>query len=181
MKLKYIVSLVLAGFVMLFYACHTESLDESMDINAGYGDQSMFDKAPADGNGNAVVIEFDGQYPVECASETILAEYSGWARYRWFGPEKNRNIQLGVFHFVFTFTNSSGETWIWRDVGIDRLYMRNGNLYVSVIGTSTASGTVNFDEVVVGHVIINLTTNEVEFVAGRELGALEDLACNALD
>jgi hypothetical protein len=76
---------------------------------------------------------------------------------------------------------SSWETWVWRDVGPDRSYVDdNGDLIFAVSGRSTASGTPDRDEIVVGHMVLNATTGVVEFIAGRQLGGVDDLACSEL-
>lgn len=136
---------------------------------------------PADGNGNKFVGYWEATWPVSCGGATITGSYEGWGQFRSFGPPKNRNVELGVFHLVFTYMNSDGERWVWRDVGPDRSYVDdNGDLIVTVTGRSTASGTPDRDEIVVGHVVLNATTGVVEFIAGRPLGAVDDLACSEL-
>jgi hypothetical protein len=88
---------------------------------------------------------------------------------------------LGVFHLVLTYTNASGDTWVWRDVGPDHWYVDDdGDLIVTITGRSTASGTPARDEIVVGHVVLNVTDGVVVSVAGRSLGPVDDLACDAL-
>ncbi len=147
------------------------------------GDQLSLNKGgvPSDGNGNKAVFEFDINTPVTCSSgEVINRNDFGWAQYRVFGPPNNRNVLLGIFHDVITYTNADGDTFVWRDVGADRYYIDDGHLFVSITGRSTASGNINRDEIVVGHCVLNLTTGEVVFLAGNEFGNLDDLACDAL-
>jgi hypothetical protein len=58
-------------------------------------------------------------------------------------------------------------------VGPDHYYVDRGNLIVTITGRSSASG-------VIGHVVLNLDTGEVELVAGKEFGTTDALACEAL-
>ena len=144
-------------------------------------DGPLFAGVPADGNGNKDVFDFSGgPFPVVCDGEELALDVVGWGQFKVYGPPKNRNVELGVFHLVLTYTNAAGDTFVWRDVGPDHFYVDGGELFVTITGRSTASGTVDRDEIVVGHVVLNLTTNEVVFVAGRELGSVDAMACNAL-
>ena len=136
---------------------------------------------PSDGNGNKFVFPFDIDGQVTCTSGDVLNRNDfGWFQGRIFGQPNNRNVELDVFHDVITYTNASGDTFVWRDVGPDHFYVGDGELFVTVTGRSTASGNSNRDEIVVGHVVLNLTTGEVVFVAGNEFGTLDDLACDEL-
>ncbi len=136
---------------------------------------------PADGTGNKAVFHWDDTYPVTCGNgEELTLHDVGWAQFKIFGPPNNRNVELGVFHIVVTYANAHGDTWVWRDVGPDHLYVDGDELFVTITGRSTASGNVDRDVIVVGHVVLNLTSGEVVFVAGRELGTVDDLACDAL-
>ena len=131
-------------------------------------------KAPADGNGNKLVFSIDETFPVNCGDEELVAHAVGWFQVRLFKGAGNRNVELDVFHLVQTFTNLAGESFAFRDVGPDHYYFDDeGNLIVTVTGRSTGSG-------VIGHVVIDLTTGEVKFVAGKDFGSAEALACEAL-
>jgi hypothetical protein len=144
-------------------------------------DRPLFAQAPADGNGNKVVIPFDLSLPpVDCGTQTISFNTRGWVQIRVFGQPANRNVELDVFHGVLTFANAAGKAFVWHDVGPDHYYVDDGDLIVSISGTSTASGNIQRDQIVIGHVLLNLTTGEVEFVAGNQLGKISDLACDAL-
>jgi hypothetical protein len=87
--------------------------------------------------------------------------------------ESGGNLELNVFHLVFTFTNAEGETFVSNDVGPDRVYEKKGQVFIAITGRAGGSG-------VIGHVVLNLTTGEVELVAGKEFGSHEALACEAL-
>jgi hypothetical protein len=140
----------------------------------------VFATTPADGNGNKTVIPFDDTFSVSCGAETIALNIKGWVQIRTFDQANNRNVELDVFHGVLTYTNSAGETFVWHDVGPDHYYLDNGDLIVSISGTSTASGNIQRDQIVIGHVRLNLTTGEVDFVAGNQPGNIDELACLAL-
>jgi len=145
------------------------------------GDQPLFSGVPADGHGNKAVFDWDDTYPVTCGSgEELTLHDVGWAQFKFFGPPNNRNVELGVFHIVLTYANADGDTWVWRDVGPDHVYVDGDEIFVTITGRSTASGNIDRDVIVVGHVVLNLTSGEVVFVAGRELGTVLDLACDAL-
>ena len=151
-------------------------------------DQPFFSQGgvPGDGNGNKDVFSWDDTFLVTCISgEVITLNDVGWAQFRSFGPPNNRNVELGVFHLVETYTNAGGDTFVWRDVGTDRIYFSGDEVFVSIVGTSTASGNINRDVIVVGRVVLKLDAPfgdpvEVVSVAGRELGAIDDLACAVL-
>ena len=180
MNLKRSLSLVLSTFIVLYFSCSTESLDGTQSSESIYGNELPSEKAPANGNGNKFVFEFVGGWSVDCDPGWLAVEYEGWGQFRFFGQPNNPNIEMGIFHLVFTYTNSTGETWVWRDVGIDRYYVKNGELFVSIVGTSSASGSIDRDKIVVGQVILNLDTQETVFVAGNEMGNMDALACHEL-
>ena len=147
-------------------------------------DHPIFSGVPADGDGNKLVFDFDIDAPITCSSgEEINRNDFGWAQFWVFGPPNNRNVELGVFHDVITFTNADGETFVWRDVGPDRYYMQDGDLFVAIAGTSTGSGNTDRTETVAGHVVIRDPfgpTAEVVLIAGNEFGNIDDLACDTL-
>jgi len=165
--------IVLAGISLS--ACGSESFQASSDPIAVQA------QSPAGGNGNKLVIPLDFGFPVSCGSETIAFHLVGWVQIRTFDQPNNRNVELDVFHGVLTYTNSAGQTFVWHDVGPDHYYLdKNGDLIVTVTGTSTASGNLERNQIVIGHVRINLTTQQVEFVAGNQRGTIDALACAAL-
>jgi hypothetical protein len=98
--------------------------------------------------------------------------FEGWIQIRLFDEPIKRNVRLDVFHLVSTFTNTAGETYVFRDVGPDRYYVRNGNLIVASSGRLGGG--------LIGHIVTNLTTGETEFIAGKEFAGAEALACAAL-
>jgi hypothetical protein len=128
---------------------------------------------PAAGNGNKLVFPFDFDLQVDCNGEILANKVVGWVQVRVFDQPKNRNVELNVFHSVATYTNSAGETFVFHDVGPDHYYLENGNLIVAITGRSTGSS-------VIGHVVVNLSTGEVELMAGSAFGSVDALACAAL-
>ena len=181
MQNKQILSPLLILLMLIMYSCSNELFDEPTGSESFYNEQISLKGTPANGNGNKVVMDFDFSYTIDCSSETLSVNVNGWGQFMVFGQPKNPNVDLGVFHVVITYTNPAGETWIWRDVGIDHQYMEDGELFVSIVGRSTASGNIDRDEIVVGHVVLNLDTGETVFTAGRELGVLDDMACDMLN
>ena len=127
-------------------------------------------RAPADGNGNKLVIPIDVQFPVDCGSETLTAQFHGWIQVHVFGSQHNRNVELDVYHVEVTFTNGAGETYGWTDAGPDHFYFDGDDLVLSISGRAGS---------VIGHLRINLTTGEVLQVSGISQDP-EQLACEAL-
>lgn len=135
-------------------------------------------QAPATGNDNKLVFPVDEDLPsVDCGGGEILdVHQDGWIQVRVFPQPNNRNAELDVFHLVATFTNSAGETFVFNEVGPDHYYFEDlpdGDFIVATIGRIGGAG-------VIGRIVINLTTGEVEFVAGKEFAGVEALACEAL-
>jgi hypothetical protein len=134
-------------------------------------------------NANKFVWHGDDSWVLDCGGESLDVTMVGWGQ---FMPKTgSRSDEVDVFHLVFTYTNGDGDTFVWRDVGPDHWYCSDSECFVTVTGTSTASGTTGRDEIVVGHVVMKLdgpfgNPIEVVFVAGRALGSVDDLACDAL-
>jgi len=62
---------------------------------------------------------------------------------------------------------------VWHEVGPDRFYIdQDGDLIHVTIGRAGDAG-------IIGRLVINTVTGEVEFVAGKP-GFADDLACAAL-
>ncbi|MBW3553145.1 MAG: hypothetical protein KY466_06535 [Gemmatimonadetes bacterium] len=139
-------------------------------------DEPLFAQTPADGNGNKEVIPIDFFIPdwTICESgEPLDLKVNGWVQVRFFDQPDNRNIQLTAVQLVVTYSNSAGETFVWHEVGVDRVYFdQNGDLIVSSTGRIGPAGLI-------GHLILNLTTGAVER-AGKEFGSNNALACDAL-
>ncbi len=170
-----ILAVLLAATVLAVSAC-----DKPVPLSPSVSYRPFFAQAPADGNGSKQVFSIDFTSPVNCSAQTLTFNIRGWAQTRSFGQTNNRNVELSVFHAVLTYTNSAGATFVWHDVGPDHVSLDNGDLVVAVVGTSTASGTIQRDQIAIGRVVLNLTTGDVQFIAGRQLGAIDDLACAAL-
>jgi hypothetical protein len=131
------------------------------------------------GNDNKVVWPFQFYWDVDCGGGQILdVDFSGTGQFML--KNGKRNIELNIWHNTWLYTNAAGGTFRWIDTGPDRFYYdENGDLIITVTGTSTASGPGR-DEVNVGHMVFNIDTGEVEFIAGRDLGTLDDMACGEL-
>jgi hypothetical protein len=138
-------------------------------------DTPAFAQVPATGNGNKIVDSFDHPFPsVDCGGGEILdAHIKGWVQTRFFDQPNNRNVELDVFHSVLTFTNSAGETFTFHDLGPDLVYFDHGLLVVALMGRIGSEG-------VIGRLVINTDTGAVEFFAGKDIGDVNDLACQAL-
>ncbi len=144
--------------------------------------------APADGGGNKFVLNIaDIGMPLDCdgdGTSDLSFDVVGWLQARIFGQVGNRNLDLTVFHFDFTFTNPMGEMLRWRDRGPDRFYFVTNDdgipeLHVAVTGRASPN--------IIGHVVINLDTGEFVLVAGQhpfggefEAPDLFGFVCNVL-
>ena len=77
------------------------------------------------------------------------------------------------FHLEFIYSNAAGETYVWKQTGIERPYVDNaGDRILSVAGQTGNDGTV-------ARVLVNLTRGGVQIVRGN-VAFGEDLACAAL-
>jgi hypothetical protein len=152
---------VIVGLIAVS-GCENEPLSNSAEESAVQA------QAPAGDN----VFPVDFTETITCDNdETLVMSQQGWVQIH-----RNPNVQLRGVHVVVTFTNSGGETFRFLDVGTDRVYVKNGNLYLSVIGRASGSFLGGF----IGHAVLNLTTGEVTLTAGKALGDLFDVACEAL-
>ncbi|MBA3259135.1 MAG: hypothetical protein H0T68_06695 [Gemmatimonadales bacterium] len=160
--------MVLVGTLFLLPACQDPtSMSQSSATPA-------FARAPATGNGHKFVELIDEDAPaVDCeAGEFLDLHFGGWIQFRVFDEPVKRNVELDVFHVVGTFTNTAGETFLFRDIGPEHYYLDDGNLIVASSG--------RFGGGLIGHIVTNLTTGETEFIAGKEFAGAEALACEAL-
>ncbi len=133
-------------------------------------DQPAF--APA-GNDNKFAFPIHDEFSDVCPGGTeVDIVIDGWIQGRIFPQEKNRNVQLTVFHNTWTFSNSSsGETFVFHEVGPDHAYFDDGKLFVAVVGR------VPFGHI--GRLVFDLSTDPPAqvFSAGRDFGDLLLLAC----
>jgi hypothetical protein len=126
--------------------------------------------APADTDTKDVVT-LDESFSVRCGGGVRLEGHLG-GFVQFMGGEGG-NLELNVVHLVFTFTNREGETFVFLDVGPDRVFVKDGQLFLTITGRANVVGTI-------GHVVIDLATGEAVLVAGKAIPALEELACEAL-
>ena len=83
-------------------------------------------------------------------------------------------LALDVFGIRATYRNpDTGATFRYRDIGPDRLFVKDGRLYVAVTGRSSGSG-------VIGVVVIDLETGEAVHVAGNDVGDFYAGMCETL-
>ena len=136
-------------------------------------DRPLFERAPADGNGNKEIFTIDQQLPDFTTCEggaTLSLHLVGWIQTR-----NVSQVPQGIlpFHFDFIYSNAAGKTYVWHQVGSERFYFDgNGNLILSVAGRLGYDGNI-------GRLLVNITTGEVVVVRGKNAFA-EDLACAAL-
>jgi hypothetical protein len=130
-------------------------------------------RAPATGNDNKFVIPVNEEFSVDCDGEQLTVNVTGWFQGRSF-PQPNPNVELDVFHQLWTFTNSAGETFSFHDVGPNRVHFDfdTGEFILELTGRVAGA--------VIGHLRVNLDTGEVEFIAGKDVGDFYALACEAL-
>jgi hypothetical protein len=158
----------LLGVLLLVTGC------DSPEPAAPAGETPVFAGVPDDGNENKLVVPINDEFPADCDGEELTVNVTGWFQARLFPQPSNPNVELDVFHLLWTFTNSAGETFTFHDVGPNRVHFDfdTGDLILELTGR-IADG-------VIGHIRVNLTTEETEFVAGKEFGDLVALACEAL-
>jgi hypothetical protein len=86
-----------------------------------------------------------------------------------------RTVEVDNYNLRGLYTNpANGETWRLVDAGPDRVYVRDGELFVGITGRSlTGSG-------VIGLVVIDLATGEAVLIAGNDRGFYVDNLCAAL-
>ena len=164
-------TLVVAALCVASGCTNSEPLAPASNV------RPFFSQAPADGNGNKVVIPVDIVFPdfTTCSSgATLDMHLVGWVQVYVFDQPDSRNVELHDLHLVFTFSNAAGETYVWREIGPDHIQLAdNGDLIDS------ATGRDGFDGVI-GRIVTNTTTGAVEFVAGNQSGTRDDRACAAL-
>jgi hypothetical protein len=139
---------------------------------------------PADGNGNKEVEQFeDLDIPIHCDDDGIAdlsLDAVGFVQGKQFSGTNNRNLELTVFHVDLQFSNSSGETWVWRDRGPDHVYANgDGDIILTITGRSGLNN--------IGHVVLDLTPGDIELQAGMPAFGGElfekdpaDFACETL-
>ncbi len=124
--------------------------------------------APANGNGNKIVFDWELDWPVDCDGDSepdLWADLFGWSQFKEFNGKRNRNISLEVFHLDTVYTHiDTGDTWVWRDRGPDHYFMVTNDdgeteVHWSISGRSAWN--------VIGHVVINLATGELVLAAGQ--------------
>jgi hypothetical protein len=131
------------------------------------------------GNANKFVWAFQFNWTTTCSGgQELDVDFSGTGQFTLH--KGKRNVELNVWHNTWLYTNTAGDTVRWIDTGPDRFYYNDdGDLIITVTGTSTASGPGR-DQVNVGTMVFNIDTDEVEFTAGQGLGYLDDMACEEL-
>lgn len=139
--------------------------------------QPSFQLAPADGNGNKVVIPVDLQFPdyVTCGSgETLDMHLVGFVQVIEFTQPHSHYFLLHQLHLVFTYSNDVGKTFVWREIGWDHLYVaENGDIMDDVAGRNGFDG-------IIGRLVWNVDTGEITFEAGHHVGTSDSQACGAL-
>src|SRR5256885_4358644 len=134
--------------------------------------RASFAAVPAGGNDNKVIVPIDFTDAGSCPNGTDLTRHvTGWVQERVFSQDGNRHVVLDVVHVDFTFTNSAGESYVWREVGRDLFWIENGDLMLA--STGRVGGAV------IGLFKVNLTTGEVVSLAGKEVPPRFILACEA--
>lgn len=135
------------------------------------------------GNENKTVVNLDDPEEWTALSEEISAECgfevvvdgSGWVQIMTFSDQRGRtqHTELNVYHSRIV-ASANGQTIEILDIGPDHFFVRDGVAYLALTGRSiTGSG-------VIGHVVVNLDTDEVEFEAGNVQGDWIDNLCTNL-
>ena len=165
---------------MVFAVACQQAATSPSEINEFAPPAPSFDQGgvPNDGNGNKLVIPVDIPFQLDCGGGILDGTVEGWVQVRFFGPN-NRNLELGVVHLNATYTNAAGETFVFRDIGVDRVWVAsNGDIMLAQIGRvnfTFAAGNTQ-----IGRIVLNLTTGQVESVSGRSLDNPDERACDVL-
>ena len=105
----------------------------------------------------------------------VVADNTGHVIVLSFPGGPRSILELAVYGIRATYTNpATGTSVRLRDIGPDRLYIRDGRMYVGVTGRST-TGTG-----VIGLVVIDLATGDIVHQAGNDVGLFQDSLCEAL-
>ncbi|HZI42527.1 MAG TPA: hypothetical protein VFD67_12510 [Gemmatimonadaceae bacterium] len=132
--------------------------------------QQSFSATPSDGNGNKLVFPINVSSTLTCANGAVLNRSDvGWIQAH--AVSGGRNLEVDVFHDVATFTNANGNTFVWRDVGPDRVFMQDGNLVIQITGRANGN---------LGTFIIDAATGNVLFTSGPTGDSVVSQACAAL-
>ena len=156
--------------VMIVASLALAACQENATSPSHTASQALLSGAPSDGNGNKLVFPINVTTTLTCADGAVLTRSDvGWVQAHALtgGP----NLELDVFHDVITFTNANGDSFVWRDVGPNRVFMQDGNLVIQVSGRADGN---------LGTFVIDAATGHVVFSAGPDLGPVDDQACAAL-
>ena len=165
--------ILIAGTLVLVFALLSACTDRTDPTAVPNSPLFAAAGVPADGNGNKTVLVLDLQI-----SDFVTCEGGATLDVHFLGFVQERTVSH-VPQSVFTanlrviFSNAAGETFVWQAAALDRIYFaKNGDLMHEFIGHPGGTG-------VTGRIVFNETTQQVEFVAGKEEFA-PDLACDAL-
>lgn len=88
---------------------------------------------PGDGNGKKIVIdEVNGPFPLGCGDVTVTFHEGIQIRHKATG----KNDVVSTFNVEFEFENGSGQTWVFKVRGADRVFEENGRMYLAIAGRS---------------------------------------------
>ena len=165
-----IIAVALVGMLFVALACETRQPIAPLVRDGG----ALLAQVPADGNGSKQIISVDDRFTVDCGTEMISAHALGWLQIRTLDRADTRNVEVVAVNIVFTMTNSDGETFVWREVGSDHFTIdQDGFLLHALNGRAGAFG-------IIGRLVIDEDTDELEFVAGHRVGNAFANACAAL-
>jgi hypothetical protein len=172
--IRHIVALALLGIVFATTGCQKSEPLSPTTPSSATADSSL--GTPADGSGNKEVFVLPGNpVTITCPSgDTLVRVFDGWVQARVFEQAGNRHVELHVVRFSITFTNSEGESFVWNETGVDRVWVEDGKLMIQISGRVGAGGTN------IGTIIIDLDTGETLFSAGQDVALPRVLACEAL-
>jgi hypothetical protein len=131
------------------------------------------------------IIDFDDIEEDIAAEFTALCGFpvdvdiEGWVKIiplDTAGDGRRQPLEIDVYHISSQTFSSDGRTFqAPLDVGPDVIYLEDGVVKVALTGRSTTGSGV------IGRVVINTQTGEIEFEAGRRVFAdFGDAVCEAL-
>ena len=117
----------------------------------------------------------ESAFASELCGFPVIANYAGHILVKTLDRAGPGTVALTVYGMRIDYRNpANGAVYKARDIGPDRVYVKDGVLFVAVTGRSEGGTGV------VGVVKINLETGEVVHQSGNEIGFLYDHLCDDL-
>lgn len=127
---------------------------------------------PADGNGKKVMYVLDIASIVSCPGGSLLTRHiTGYVQVMTTMSVEGPTLEIDTAVELYTFTSSSGASYIWREVGGERVWIEDGDVLASYNGRIPGN---------IGRTVVDLTTQTVVSETGNDVDMPRLLACAAL-